>query len=487
MKKITAFFVLSFVTGLCAAPAFAETQNVKVSGSLDAYMYYRGNYDLRDDNDASVVPAGTAVPVPGDAATAINRSEADEFFRSNTQIEVAADLTDNVSTVINLANQRDWNAVQFNAPGAGPISAGTGTRDTDRAFDVDVDLAYVQMKEIFYSPLTLTVGRQDMWFGNGFIIGSNNTSWDNNFTTLADEYSVTTAFDAVRATLDFNPWTIDIAYSNIREDSLNAEDDTDLWITYISYKFAEHNAVADVYNVNELDRTAIAGAGGTRDNDTYTLGTRVQFDPISQMTLGAEWAYQFGNYRAANATATVFNPGRDRSAWAADIFASYRFDNKWKPEATLEWVAYSGEADLGNGSTQSYGAWNALYRGRFYTAYADFREFLYATSDLSDQPATTNQEMIQLKGTIKPLDDLSLLSTITYLWNEEPTRTNPGNVNSGSRSKEIGWEWDIQATYDYTEDVTFGFLAGWFFPGDQYTTPHDATASDMVSSIKVSF
>ncbi len=79
---------------------------------------------------------------------------------------MAADLTDNVSTVVNIVNQRDWNATTFDA----------GTANAGAEFDVELDLAYVQMKEIFYSPLTLTVGRQDLWLGRGFIIGNNNTA-----------------------------------------------------------------------------------------------------------------------------------------------------------------------------------------------------------------------------------------------------------------------------------------------------------------------
>ena len=57
MKLGKALFVLALAV-LIAAPAYAETQNVKVSGSIDAYWFYRGDYDLRDNNDVGVVPAG---------------------------------------------------------------------------------------------------------------------------------------------------------------------------------------------------------------------------------------------------------------------------------------------------------------------------------------------------------------------------------------------------------------------------------------------
>ncbi len=475
MKLSKTLLVLALVA-LVAVPAFAETQNVKVSGSIDAYAFFRHNYDLVDNNDASVIAVGGVVPDQNHgnaggtpvAASAANRSEADNYFRTNTQVEIAADLTDNVSTVINLVNERDWE----------------NTGNTNE-FDIALDLAYVQMKEIFYSPLTLTVGRQDLWFGRGFIVGNNNRAWDQQLVTQANEYSVQTAFDAIRATLDFNPWTLDFVYSKINEgNGLNADDDIDLYVVNVNYKFAEYNAVAEAYYVGEVDRTTLASAAnGTHDNETDTIGGRVQFDPISQITLGGELAYQFGDYRSL-----VTNPSsRDRQAWAADLFGTYRFDNAWKPELTLEYVYFSGESDMNTGSTQSYGAWNSLYRGKFWTAYADFREFVYATGDAGDQPATTNQEFIQVKGSLKPMEDLLLEGSFTYLWNSEAIHVVPTDQNSGSRSTEIGWEIDLQTTYDYTEDVSFGLLVGWFVPGNFYTSPNDATATDIVGSLKVAF
>jgi hypothetical protein len=59
MKSIKALFVLALGLVL-TMPAFAETQNVKVSGSLDAYAMYRGNFDLTKNNDRGVTPAGAA-------------------------------------------------------------------------------------------------------------------------------------------------------------------------------------------------------------------------------------------------------------------------------------------------------------------------------------------------------------------------------------------------------------------------------------------
>ena len=205
-SKVVALLALGLVF---SASAIAETQNVKVSGSLDVYSVYRNNFDLYDGNDAGVLPLGATAPnLPGatPAGTTSERSDADNYFFSITQVQVSADLTDNVSTVINLINQRDWNSNAVD-------SALASTANTNNEFDVVLDLAYVQMKEIFYTPLTLTIGRQDLVFGRGFIIGWNPQDSQNVF--QADEFTQVQSFDALRATLDFSPWTIDLVYSKI--------------------------------------------------------------------------------------------------------------------------------------------------------------------------------------------------------------------------------------------------------------------------------
>ena len=97
---------------------------------------------------------------------------------STVETQIDADLTDNVSAVIRLVNQRDWNIYAKSIiPGTTALGingrAGSGYTEDDDAFDLILDLAYVELKEFLYSPLTLKIGRQDLWFGKGLIVGAN--------------------------------------------------------------------------------------------------------------------------------------------------------------------------------------------------------------------------------------------------------------------------------------------------------------------------
>ena len=62
--------------------------------------------------------------------------------------------------------------------------------------------------------------------------------------------------------------------------------------------------------------------------------------------------------------------------------------------------------------------------------------------------------------------------------------TAPG---SAVLSSEIGHEVDLSAIYSYTEDVTFTLMTDWFIPGELYSSPNDATATQVVTEVKVVF
>jgi len=459
LKAFKAMFVFALALAVSAS-AFAETQNVKVSGSLDAYAIARDNFDLNSGNDIGSLAPGAALT----GGTATQRSDGDTYFMSITQVQVSADLTDNVSTVVNVINQRDWNADVFSAGGA----------NATQEFDLMLDLAYVQMKEIFYAPLTLTIGRQDIVFGRGFIVGWNPQDPANSI--QADEFTQIQSFDAIRATLDFNPWTVDLVYSKIDENSHNPEDDRDLWIANVNYKFAEYNAVAEGYWVGDIDRAGPNVGGATRTSDTHTVGGRVQFDPITQMTLGAELAYQFGDYAATT------GPIRDRSALGMDIFAEYRFDYVWKPMLGLQFVHLSGDDNLG-ATTEEYGSWNGSFRLPVYGWIHDYKETYFQTAQTTDQVAGQNQNHISVYGSMNPLEDLKLTANWWWFWNDEDV----AGAGTSTLNEDIGTELDLAAIYSYTEDVTFTFMANWFFAGDQYLSPNDDTASEYITEVKVVF
>jgi len=184
MRKL--ILVVAMVA-LITAPAFAAVQNVKVSGSITTTL-------ILDNNVGPVSYNGTTGMAQG-----FDEDTRGSDILTQTELNVEADLTDNVSTKIGLINERVWGN-----------TSDTASPSTDT--NVDLETAYVTMKEFLYSPLTMTVGRQPLFYGNGLIIGSNSTNAD---LDLYNTFSKKGNFDAIKAVLGYEPVTIDLFASRI--------------------------------------------------------------------------------------------------------------------------------------------------------------------------------------------------------------------------------------------------------------------------------
>ncbi|MCX5703738.1 MAG: hypothetical protein NT066_04525, partial [Candidatus Omnitrophica bacterium] len=147
-KRLILILALAFVLGLSLA-AYAEVQNVKVSGDINIWGIARDNIDLGKERPTSGAPAPNAL---------ITHSDKERDVLSAVRIKIDADLTDNVATTVRLINERTWD--------------NEGVNNTD----IDLDLAYATLKEFLYSPLTLTLGRQELHFGNDMIVGDPDTN-----------------------------------------------------------------------------------------------------------------------------------------------------------------------------------------------------------------------------------------------------------------------------------------------------------------------
>ena len=501
MKLFRIMLVVALVFAVSAV-AYAETQSVKVSGDIALRGFARHNY---------AVESGGAVETNG----AFESTQWATYLQSTAEVQVDADLTDNVSGVIRLVNQRVWGDGNYysdattngvtHAPFASSITGrANGTPGQANAFDVLVDLAYIELKEFLYSPLTIRVGRQDLWFGKGFIVGAN--LYDPTNALFAPEYTAIRSFDAIRATLDYDPWTIDAVYAKIRERAASSDDDINLMGVNVGYVFDDYNAEAEAYYWLKKDRnpgsgtvTSVAMTGmptginttGTTNNDVHTLGLRGSFDPIEDWTIAVEGALQYGGYIGVQNQADA----RSRvGAWALDAMVEYRGlqeEYAWRPVFAAEYIVYSGEQDLGNTAQTNngvYTGWDPVYRGKFDTAIREFQNVFYRTAQPSS-PSFTNQHQVLVRGSIEPTDDITVEGQWGVFWLYSEFALNNYPTNPQERDTYVGQEFDLKVTWDYTEDVTFGLLSAWFVPGDHFSEGQGwkGTVTDVVGTVKLSF
>ncbi|MBU1127643.1 MAG: alginate export family protein [Candidatus Omnitrophica bacterium] len=484
--------VLALVFAVSAF-AYAETQSVKVSGDIRMDAFARGNFDL-DSNEAE--------PQTGEVS-----NQWATYLMSTAEVQIDADLTDNVAGCVRLVNQRVWGDDNYtnyaNANGelmrknvnqvANTFTVGTGN---DQSFQVNVDLAYIELKEFLYSPLTLKIGRQDLWFGKGFIVGANLQS--TNGSIYAQEYTAIRSFDAIRATLDYDPWTIDAVYAKISENARLADDDVDLMGVNVGYLFDSMNGEMEGYywwkqsrNPGATQGTSLDSMNGKLRNDVHTIGIRGSFDPIEDWTIAAEGAYQMGKYLNPVLGAPQ-QVNRDRSAWAVDAMLECRYFQEnfaWRPLLNAEFIWYSGQTDAldANATTAGkYKGWDSMFRGKFDTKIREYQNIFYNTA-VNSTAGDTNEFQLLGSISVEPTDSLTCSAQYAYFWLQRPT-TQTATATT-SRGKQVGGELDLIASWDYTEDVQFGILAAWFFPGNAYdsTTINSDVATDIVGTVSLSF
>lgn len=484
MRILKVLVVLAMAISLTGL-VYAETQSVKISGDLTVRSFMRGNYDMAHNHQENDT---TRTGIEDDWQT---------YFMSTTEIQVEADLTDNVSGVIRLFNQRDWDVA------GKEVNVNTNMMDgytyNANEFSVGVDLAYIELKEFLYSPLTLKIGRQDLWFGKGFIVGKNQRSPFGSINAI--EYTTLESFDAVRATLDYDPWTIDLVAAKIWENAIQSQDDTDLYGANVGYVFDVYNAEAEAYWFLKNDRSK--DTWNVKEGNTVnTLGTRGSLDPIENWTVAGEIAVQWGDYVGSRTQLEK----RKRTAWAVDASVECRHFEKqyaWKPKMGVEYIYYSGDKNIGEETPQStgtYTGWDAMYRGKFDSKIREFMGTYYlsaqdvnnGSSNVSPSypdASTTNQHQIIVMGSLQPTDSLMLNARyINFFQQYETFHKDPARTSEIVKDpRYLGAEVDLELTWDYTEDVSFGLLTAWFFPGSHYYDQSDSIVTDVVGTCKLSF
>ncbi|MBI5145156.1 MAG: alginate export family protein [Candidatus Omnitrophica bacterium] len=458
-KRLILILALAFVVGL-AVSAYAAVQNVKVSGDLLVRGAGRNSYQLTDTN------------------------EKQDAILSAVRVRIDADLTDNVATTVRLLNERVWGKEG---------TAGGATSENDS--DIDLDLAYVTLKEFLYSPLTLVVGRQELRYGNTLIIGDIDTNAtataDSNLPSYWRDLSVRKAFDAVKATLNYDPLVVDLVYAKIEENAVATANDVNLWGLNANYALRK-DLTAEGYlwsrdrSWGSTGMTTTPGQGERLN----TLGARTVYTGIENLTLGLEGAWQFGDHYAS----TSLYPDELRTAgtkskvnaYALQLVSNYALPKvKYNPAINLSYTRLSGDKD--RSVSDNYTGWNPMFEdqagGTIFNRIVGY----------------SNAQVLNLGSSMKPMDDLTvkldwhhIRILQTYNIAADATRDLSGigadtDITVKGDKKHLADEIDLGLTYDYTEDVQLGLTTGLYIPGAVYDKVNKKTASQVIGSMKVTF
>lgn len=510
VRRLGMCLCLIAIVSFVAHPALAAVQNVKVSGDITAAGVYRNNLDLEKTRRLEVTAAG-------------DTEDRQENFQSITRVKVDADLTDNVSTSVRLINERNWNGDSASASEANRnIGVAGGLDSASDENDIDLDLASITLREFLYSPLTFTVGRQELRFGNGWIVGDPDTNGVALISGLAaGDLSARKAFDAIRARLDYNPLVLDLIFAKIAEVSTRYNDDTDLYGINAAYElspettiegfyFAKKRDVAGANGVTNVDSTvatsfnvsgSTAGAVKQKNDVVNTIGARIVNKSVKNLIIDAQVAYQFGTYNpkldpnARFISATNKALTGDRSAWGAEVAAMYDLKDmaavsKWEPSITGVYVFLSGE-DRDRVGEGTYKGWDSMFEDQ------TFGHLINAIMGFS------NTHLLGVSLKAKPATDLTAkLDYITGWFDEKYPEGRQVNLSGVSGAQQFtmsnkanyAHEIDAELTYDYTEDVQLSLLGGVLLPtkainGNESINPYRqrTAAVEALVSAKVTF
>ncbi len=419
-----------------AGASFAAVENIKISGDISTEAVTR-DIALGDDN-----------------------CDAERFLFSQIRLRFDADLTEGVSAVVSLLNERIW----------GLEDAGNAAGSTELA----LDLGYVELREFIYEPLTLVAGRQNLRYGNALIIGdpdTNRVACSEVPTAIAD-LSLRKSFDAVRAILDYAPWTIDLFYAKVDENTVNIDDDETMLGVNATYDWDSYNGVTEVYVVNVDGGSGSDSQVAEDEDNVLTVGARVQLDLNDNLTLGLEGAHQSGDYVSGSNT---FH----RDAWAAQTMAEYKFLNDYNTKVGVSYTYLTGDED--DTDDNEYQAWDPVYESQ---TPGEIINMLLTNS---------NVQLISASASCMPQEDITLGLVYTHAQlNEQLSSITGAGAVAGKTytmrdKKDFGDEVDAYAVYDYTEDVQLKLNAALFLPGGAFDKVNDNTAYSLRGGMVVSF
>jgi alginate export protein len=379
------------------APAPASPQ-VKVGGQLRLRPEHRNR--LKPD-----ATGGTSDVFVGQRARA-NVTVSTERLRAFVEVQDARNWGTEVSTVSNDRN-------------------------------LDLHQAYLDLPDLGHSRVSLTLGRQELVYGDERLLGP------------ADWLTAARSFDGAVVRYGWKGGMVDAlgALVNDRKTGARGVGDMVLSGAYGRFLRGKPGRELDLYVLNLTDGAPIAGElTGQDDSRITTTGARARYGKATGPQASAEAAVQFG-HRGPD----------DHEANAFALAAGYIFDVRYKPGIRFEWDRATGDGTPTDGRSREF---NNL----FPTNHA-----VYGYADLQGW-----RNMNAVKGTLTASPRPGHFVSADFLrfrlldargaWKDDAGEV-LGQDPTGRSGREIGDELDLLYRFPVRKDLTvlLGYSA--FLPG----------------------
>ncbi len=388
MKRILLSVFAAALTAAYVVPA--DAADVTFSGQYRLRGEYRNNSDYNDD-------------------TADSRN----LWGQRVRLTTDAKATDDTSVKITLQDTRNWGST------GNSTDSGTNT--------VDLHESYLNVKDIFGSPISLRVGRQELAYGGERLISPGD--WSNN----------ARSFDAIKFMYSTAGVNVDVFTSKITEGSASlttgTDDDHDFSGVYATFKNLIPNNSLDLYLLYNNNNVALA-----TPQSLYTVGARLK-GSVAGVDYVAELPYQTGDN-----SDTV-----DRQGWAFTADLGYNVPGV--PLRIGAGIDFATGDDTGTADENE--AFNPLYP----TTHG-----VLGFGDVTVANTWSDIFAWNVNATYKATDKVTLYAAY---WNYKEDEVATG------ANDDIGSEIDLNLNYKYSNNISILLQAAHFSPGDAVTTGDD--------------
>jgi hypothetical protein len=325
---------------------------------------------------------------------------------------------------------------------------------SNKQFNIDeifVDQLYFKWKNISDIPVTLTAGRQNMMFGEGFVImdgGPLDGSRSGYFNAIRTDYqfrpkvNLTAFYSTQHRTDDFLPLINDKSKA-LTDQHENAG------ALYFDGTFGSRNFQA--YYIRK-DAKSIATRPKSEIN---AIGERTQSPIVKNVALTFEWAYEFGKMGTTNL-----------SAFGGYIYLTWQsgWPQKYPLTITLGTIYLSGD----DPNSTKYEGWDPLY-GRW-PKWSD--SYIYTLSKEGGVAYWTNLFSLYGRAQVDITKNVRFLFDYHHLM--APQEASSGLAFPGGNGKHRGELGIVKLTYQINKMVSGHLIWENFNPGSYYFSGADA-------------
>ena len=399
-----------------------------------------------------------------------------DYFRFRGRVWTTITPVEDLSLNARLATEvREW----MKPAGYSPVKGKVGPDYTEGV----IDNFNVEWKNVASLPATLKVGRQDLFLGDGWLVGDG-TPYDGSWTYYLDSARFTYDLKDQHTTIDVigimqeardDAWLYPIGADQNRYLTEQNEKGAILQIANSSIKEANLTGYFIYKNDNKVnDPNAPSSVTSVTDNaDIFTLGGRLTGALSDNWKYSVEGAYQFGEKQDTalnkNGSNVALSPSaqttgyRDINAYGFNSKLSCLFKDPLNNRLDFSFEFLSGDSPSSQGDEMFDVLWGRWPR------WSEIGLYSYAAETRIGQEA--NLIRFGPTWTINPIKKMEFSASYYALFAPEsvPTREASPTLFTGTGNFR-GHFASAVLKYKFTQHMSGHLWSEFLFPGDYYTS-----------------